>query len=392
MKISKTRKLHLKDTILCTLLSFLLVAILSLVVVNMSFFNPFVKAVKDFSFLDVYYAENLGSNPTINPEIILLNIEHRDRFEIAQLLEEVIKQDPKVIGIDMIFKAEKEPFSDSLLAINLKNEKIVQAYIIENTETIYNHSMFRNNNEGFVNLNFDNQESVIREFTGIYEKDNTLLAWNTKIAKLTLGDSIWKERNYEKHLKGKTPITYLGNYTSFLHFGYDEFILNSNKEILKDKIVLIGYIGDPTGNIYDVEDKHFTPLNKVTAGKSIPDMFGLVVHANIISMLLNDDFLYRISNFWIGIITLLCNFFLIMYFIKLDKTDKLGARTKSKLTFFIFTIVITGIALALFNLGIILKVAPIIAITAFSLSVVKYYKHLIKYLQTKITWKSYISQ
>ena len=391
MKISKNRTLLIKDTILCTLLSFFLVAILSIVIVNMSFFNPFVKVVKDFSFLDVYYAENLGSNPTINSNIILLNIEHRDRFEIAQLLEEVLKQEPKVVGTDLIFKAEKEPFSDSLLATNLKNEKIVQAYIIENTETIYNHSLFRNHNEGFVNLNFNNQESVIREFTGVYEKDNTQLAWNTKITKLALGDSIWQERNYEKHLKGNTPITYLGNYTNFLHFGYDKFLQNSNKKILKDKIVLLGYLGDPTGNIYDVEDKHFTPLNKVTAGKSIPDMFGLVVHANIINMLLKDDFLFRISNFGIGVITLLCNFFLIMYFIILDKTDKLGARTKSKLAFFIFTIIITGIALALFNLGIILKVAPVIAISAFSLSVVKYYKHLIKYLQTKTTWKSYIS-
>lgn len=391
MKISKTRKLLIKDTILCNLLSLFLVAILSIVIVNISFFNPFVKVIKDFSFLDVYYAENLGSNPTINPDIILINIEHRDRFEIAQLLEEVIKQEPKIVGTDLLFKEEKEPFSDSLLANNLKNEKIVQAYIIENNETIYNHSTFRNNNEGFVNLNFINQESVIRNFTGIYEKDNTQLAWNTKIAKLVIGDSVWKERNYDKHLKGNTPITYLGNYTSFLHFGFDEFLLSSNKEILKEKIVLLGYLGDPTGNIYDVEDKHFTPLNKVTAGKSIPDMFGLVVHANIINMLLKNDFLYRISNFWIGVITLFCNFFLIMYFIILDKTDKLGARTKSKLAFFIFTIIITGIALALFNLGILLKVAPIIAITAFSVSVVKYYKHLIKYLQTKTTWKSYIS-
>jgi len=386
--ILKNKKLLIKDTILCTLLSFILVALFSLFVVNMSFFNPFVKAIKDFSLLDVYYAENFGNNNTINTDIILVNIEHRDRFEISQLLEEVINNHPKVVAVDMIFKAEKDAFSDSLLANSLQNEKIIQAYIIDSESNMYNHQKFRNNNEGFVNLNFENQESVIREFSGVHNKEH--VSWNVKVAKQALGDSLWKKRNYNRQLKNNTTIKYHGNYESFLYFSFEEFMQNSNKEIIKDKIVLLGYLGDPTGNIFDVEDKHFTPLNKVTAGKSIPDMFGLVVHANIINMFVNNDFLFRISNFWIGFITLICNFFLIMCFLILDKKDKLGARTKRKGIVFIFTILITGISLWLFNLGIILKVVPIIAITVFSAGVVKYYKHLIKFIQTKTTWKSYI--
>ncbi|MGB1308208.1 MAG: CHASE2 domain-containing protein [Oceanihabitans sp.] len=363
----------------------------SFIVINLSFFNPFLKVVKDFSFLDVYYAENFSDTKSVNPNIVLINIEHKDRFEIAMLLEEVMQQKPKVVGVDMIFKEEKEAFSDSLLASQLQNNTIVQAYILEKKESIYSHKKFQNNTKGFVNLNFDNQESVVREFVGMHELNSKEhVSWAAQITKLAVGDSTWNARNYKKHLKGNTAIIYKGKYDSFLTLGYDEFMSQVDKNIINNKIVLLGYIGDPTGDIYDVEDKFFTPLNPVTAGKSIPDMFGVVIHANIINMLLKNDFLYRISNFWVYLLAFICNFFLVRYFLILDKTDKLGARTKRKIIVFIFSVVIGGIALWLFRYGIILKVTPIIAFTVFSAGVVKYYKHLIKFIQTKTKWESYI--
>lgn len=390
-KLNKCNKLLIKDTILCSLLAYLLIFLFSFIVLNLSFFNPFIKVVKDFSFLDVYYAENFSENKTINTDIVLINIEHRNRFEIAQLLEEILAHNPKVIGVDLIFKERKESFSDSLLAVNLKNKKIVQAYILNQDSIINNDSYFNNNFAGFVNLNFDNQETVVREFVGIQEFKNTKYAsFAAQITRKAIGETLWNSKNYSKHLKGNTTIKYHGKHDSFLTFGYHQFLNETNKKIIKNKIVLLGYIGVPTGNIYDVEDKHFTPLNAVTAGKSIPDMFGVTIHANIINMLLKDDFLYRISNFWIVVIAIIFNFFLIRYFIILDKTDKLGARTKRKIIVFLFSILLAGISLWLFQFGIILKVTPIIAVIVFSAGVVKYYKHLVKFIKTKIKWESYI--
>ena len=59
-------------------------------------------------------------------------------------------------------------------------------------------------------------------------------------------------------------------------------------EMIKDKIVIFGFLverlGDPSWS-----DKFYTPLNKKLAGKANPDMFGVVVHANIVSMILNED-------------------------------------------------------------------------------------------------------
>lgn len=130
-------------------------------------------------------------------------------------------------------------------------------------------------------------------------------------------------------------------------------------------------MGDPTGNPYDVEDKHFTPLNPVVGGKSIPDMFGVVIHANIISMLIKGDFMYRISNFWLTAIALFLNFFLIAYFMHVDKKYKISSRTKRKITLLIFSITLVWIALLLFKIGIIFRAMPIIGFTFICASSIK---------------------
>ncbi|MDP2686136.1 MAG: CHASE2 domain-containing protein [Aequorivita sp.] len=391
MKLKRNTKLLLKDSILCTLFAFFIIFVLSFLVINISFFDPLKKVVKDFSFLDVYYAENFNPTHTVNQDIVLINIEHRDRFELAQLLSEVLKADPKVVGVDIIFKDRKEGFIDTLVAKTLHNDKVITSYIIGKDSLINNDSLFLNKkNSGFVNLNFENQESVVREFAGITQFQNQKhLSFASKIAHKVLGKKAWEAYSYDDKFHGTTPIKYTGDYTSFLNFGYEEFMESENKAILRNKIVLLGYLGSPTGNIYDVEDKLFTPLNKITAGKSVPDMFGVVIHANIINMLLKNDLMYRVPNFWIGVFSFICTFFTIMYFLWLGKRKKITESTVKKIVLFLFTVILTGLALWLFKMGIILKVVPIIGITLIGSSYISYYKHLIDYIKTKMPWESY---
>jgi CHASE2 domain-containing sensor protein len=390
--MTKKTRLLLKDSFLCTIFSSILIAILSLIVVNMSFFNPLKKVLKDFSFLDVYYAENFNDSNGINADIVLINIEHRDRFELSQMIDKVMQGNPKIVGTDIMLVDKKVEFMDSYLSKSLNNDKIVSSYIIQEDSIEYNHPLFdKNKYRGFVNLNFENDVLVVREFAGSNESfGETHLSFASQIVKQVLPPSEWESRKFDKVLKGNTTITYQGYYDAFLTFSYDEFMENNNSSLLKDKIVLIGYLGDPTGNEYDVEDKKFTPLNKVTAGKSIPDMYGLVVHANIINMLLKNDIMYRVSNFWIGIITYLSTFLLIMALMRLEKNDKISFRTKKQIILFLFTIIVTGLALWLFKIGIILKITPIIAVTLLSSSYIRYYKDLIDYIKSKRKWKSYI--
>ena len=386
--MKKRTKLLLKDSILCTLFSFLLIFILSFIVINLSFFNPLKKAVKDFSFLDVYYAEKFNSSDKINKDIILVNIEHKNRFELGQLIETIKKAKPKVIGLDIIFKNQKDSFSDSLLATIINDNNIINSYIIQPKSIIENHSTFKNNHEsGFVNLNFDNKTSIIRGFNGIVAKNKKQhFSFSTLISKKVLGE---KFEPYHRKLKDLLPIKYFGNIDAFLNFNFDEIMTLEDKSVINNKIVLLGYMGSPTGNEFDIEDKHFTPLNKITAGKSNPDMFGVVIHANIVNMLINNDFMFRVSNFWIGVFSFLCSFLAVLFFIWLGEKKLISFLTIKKISLFLFTVILMLLTFWLFKMGILFRSAPIIAVTLLCSSFITYYKYLIKKIQEKFKWESY---
>jgi len=65
---------------------------------------------------------------------------------------------------------------------------------------------------------------------------------------------------------------------------------------IKGKIALLGYVNrDPN----DILDKKFTPMNKRYSGKSTPDMNGIVIHANIISMVLDKNYIKKLP-LWIA--------------------------------------------------------------------------------------------
>ena len=66
--------------------------------------------------------------------------------------------------------------------------------------------------------------------------------------------------------------------------------------IIKNKIVILGFIGNTLNEKYSIEDKYFTPLNKEFVGKSLPDMYGCIIHANILSTILSENYINKSSS------------------------------------------------------------------------------------------------
>ena len=77
----------------------------------------------------------------------------------------------------------------------------------------------------------------------------------------------------------------------------DVFTENFTPELIKDKILIMGYLGEDLSDP-SWADKFFTPLNSKIAGRANPDMFGVVVHANIASMVLYDMPVNNMGEFW----------------------------------------------------------------------------------------------
>ena len=101
MKLKADRILY-KDALLCTIMTFIVAGILYFAFVNLSILDPFEKAFKDFKFTDIFYSERMNEEQR-NNKIVVVNIKHADRYQIAQLINKVDAQDPSVIGLDIIF-------------------------------------------------------------------------------------------------------------------------------------------------------------------------------------------------------------------------------------------------------------------------------------------------
>jgi len=88
--------------------------------------------------------------------------------------------------------------------------------------------------------------------------------------------------------------------------------------LLKDRIVLMGYVGESYGD-QTIEGVFYTPFNKVTYGRSLPDMFSIVLHANIVSMILDKDYINEVSEIgeiFIGFLTCLLHVALLLFISK----------------------------------------------------------------------------
>jgi len=104
----------------------------------------------------------------------------------------------------------------------------------------------------------------------------------------------------EKKGASKVLINYSRRSTQYLTINFEDLMTydESDSSIFKNKIVLFGYVNtDPN----DIADKKFTPMNDRFYGKSIPDMNGIYVHANIISMALEKNYVKKLPS-WANVL------------------------------------------------------------------------------------------
>ena len=280
-----------------------------------SLFDPIGDAIGDVEMADLVFSE-IREKPPVDRNIVLVNMGELSRREIAQELQIINQFEPAVIGIDSFFWNCKEDSLGDIQLINslsnIKNLVLVSElkynrFIDEYDSIRSSNSIFNVGHQGYANLETEaltqHQFKVCRSFPPkkmVNEKEE--LAFSVRICKLFDTDktNIFLERgnkyeiiNYRGNIMDFGQTKFGGRYTA-LDIS-DVFQKRFDPDLIKGKIVLFGFMGR---NFDDRswEDKFYTPLNVKYAGRSNPDMFGVVIHANIISMILNQDFIGKQSR------------------------------------------------------------------------------------------------
>lgn len=308
-------------------------------------FDVVGQALKDFELTD-YAFSNLRPDPTVDERIIIVNIGYLSRREIADQIRIISQYGPKVIGIDSYFTCEGglrdsvncpellDEMGNLLLANaiqeagnvvlvskllqsdSLVNSDVVDAYdSMEFSDPIFSSAA----TNGFANLVtdavFQDDIKLCRKFIPKWNVRGTeQYAFAVEICKMF--DSV-KTKKFLARNKEEELVNYRGNVeiqdiklksvrkkqtgsTNFngMFYAVDVDQLQKGEilgDLFKNNIVIMGFLGGRFGDM-TWSDKYFTPLNSKVAGRANPDMFGVVVHANIVAMILNEDYINELQD------------------------------------------------------------------------------------------------
>lgn len=306
------------DNVLSTILVILILKFLP-ILFQIDFLDPIQNTLEDFEITDIAFSQ-LQDKSKIEKDtnIVLVNIGMLNRYGIAAQIEMINEHKPKVIGIDSFFRSLKDPVTDSILAEVFKNvENLVLVSKLDrfNWEKEYWDTLEKSNdifsvNAEYAYANFIIEESnfmTVRDFTPFqYYRDSVQMAFAVKICSLYDDDAVRqiKDRGEETEI-----INFKRNIDKYETFDVED-IFDKKKDLsfVKDKIVLMGFMGKDIKTLTN-QDIFYTSNNDQYVGKNYPDMYGVVVWANIISMMLENEYYNRLP-FWMSQVLII----LIIYF------------------------------------------------------------------------------
>jgi CHASE2 domain-containing sensor protein len=303
----------------------ILAHLFSFILDKVNILDKLQRSILDVDFTDFYYSGKKPYLHKIDSNIVIINVGNLSRRDLASLIDKVNKLQPKIIGCDARFlKLKEDTIADNLLARALNNTKnLVMASSLGSADNLSSStSVVINSNSkftkyaacGYVNVNIPEENNTygkIRSFYPAYTiNDSVYYAFSVVIAGLY---DRKKTGYFLSHVGRTADIKFRGYAFSdpesmrFNSYDYNDldFI---DQHVLKNKIVLLGYIGESRGD-YSLEDKFFSPLNKIISGYSFPDIYGVEAQANAISMIINNDFTHYdpvLNGLVIFMILLLC--------------------------------------------------------------------------------------
>jgi len=385
--------------------------------VNQIFIDPFSEAIKNHDIMDIAFSKFRDHNdPALfDSRIVIINSRITDREEIAKTVNFINRKQAAVIGVDILFDSVYHTRQDTLLRdAFMASDRLVLGYTFaeslnksESTLEFHSDSFFsKNNAHAYVNLGTNDGFSVrafepYHKINGIEQKAFAMQIasmYNPALNNISHLRAHTKEWiNFKRLQPGEQNMRPPFNSKHAVHYVMLQIndVLKDSSQFdsifFKDKIVLIGFCGE-NENALSLKDRYYTPLNEQYTGRSFPDMHGVVIHANIISMILDQDFIFDIPSFFIYLLSIIIFFINYFVFKKMSPKDYFRSIPYIRFIQIIEFFVLLGICLSLLLFGNI-KLGFIFLTTTIIISYELYelYEHKLKsypeaYLQIIRDW------
>jgi CHASE2 domain-containing sensor protein len=397
-----TKYLYERDTIFATAWVFLFILMVKIIPLpNIHFFDPIELALEDFDFNDIAYSKLKKSDTThIDKSIVIINIGEADREGLAMIIEKTAALQPRVMGLDVLLDGPRDPYKDSLLRLAIeKNKNLVIASRLDwkNDKQPYQRSYFApvSHLEGYVNM-LSEELATVRLWVPFFEKEDPhAKPYQSFAATLIEGyDSSLFQRLEKRHNKYET-INYTRRVTDRIKQyqvveGEDLLTGNVDSAAIKGKIALLGYINlDPES----IEDKKFTPMNEKFAGKSIPDMNGVVVHANMISMALENNYIKKLPSWVNFLVAILVGWLHMSFFIRYYLENHIWFHLVAKFAQLLSAIFFVYLGILLFDkFAIRLDMSLTLVVIVLAVDIIYFYEAFAVWMNKKFGYKTVFHQ
>ena len=392
----KDRKLYFESflaTLLVLLMVWLLFFLFSLSVKPLNFI---ANSLKEVYLSDIYFSHI--QEQKADTSIVLVNIGELDRTDIATLINLIGQNGPSAIGLDVLFSKnspDKEGL-DSIMSVAAKfNDLIVLPVFYDqlNNRPDERYHVITNVSKGHINI-ISNQERTqpVRYFHPVYQADNgdNYHSFASKITSIVDQDRFEaiKSRRVKREI-----INYFGGGDAFRTLEGPD-ILKGNFDypsLIKDKVVLMGFLGiGKFSRLDDLSDKYYSPLNKTFFGRSHPDIYGLVIHANKIKMILEGDYIDQLSTWKLGLLTFVVVFIHMIAFIYFFVKKHVWYHIAAKLIQLFSLIIIVGlIFISLDQINVLPDFIYLFMAIFLSVDILYLYEALAIFAYKRFGWKSY---
>jgi CHASE2 domain-containing sensor protein len=386
-----TKYLYERDTIFATLSVFIFLFLLGIIPINFYVLNPMKMALKDFDFNDIAYAKaHKDDSIKIDRRIVIVNNGNLDRAQLGFLIETISAYKPKVIGVDIFFEGEREPEKDSILREAFRKTKNLVAVSVAQADEHGKVNIKKNNfddvlpKRGYANL-IGEDVGTIRYYNPFDDIDGKRYPQITSAIVKEYNDSVYKK--LENRHKEVETINYTRTVNNEDKKKYQVvepeklFEDGIDTNMLRDKIVLLGYVNLDPNNI---EDKKFTPMNSKFYGKQHPDMNGIILQANIISMVLDGEYINKMPAWVAWVFALLIGWLHMSLYIRFYLEDHIWFHLVAKLTQVFSMIFFAYLGMIIYDkFRVRLEMKYTLYVIALAVDVIYFYEALVTWMHKK---------
>lgn len=330
---------------------------------SIDFLKPFKDALSDYEITDIYFSKIIPElDIPIETDILVVNtgVPTRNGFKelsdvnYAQIVKALQNFEPSTIAIDHEFTIQEDEKNYDYV------KQVLSSWdnIIVRKDLIKEGKYFTKTNEispvvegvasGYGNflIKRNKEHSTIRTFPPrvILGKD-TLTHIAVKAAQNFNPDAVERmlSRKYETEV-----INYRGGHQKFEIIDAKQLYKGEfDPEMITNRIIIMGVV-DTSGVSDEFNRTFYTPLNESITGRTFPDMHGVIINSNIVSMILTDEYFKRVPQWVSFAITFFVCYINMLFFGYIGWRNKKWYEIAALLTF-----VFESVLLAIINVNLV---------------------------------------